>query len=279
MTSPSIARHSSQVQASAKAAAFDELFRRSASSTVLREIWRTVFAQEYPEHASPFSFVTRTELTALAQAFGVAPSARLVDLGCGCGGPGLCLATDCGAALDGVDISAVAVELATAAALQRNMGDRARFHVADAASTGLSTASYTGAVSIDALQLMPAPATVIAEAARLLQPGGIFAFTTWCLPEPWRNRAVVPDYRPLLEAQGFAVLSYSEPRDWRERQLGVYRLTRERRSELEAEVGASVAALLVAEAEAAPDAVAKSSRVISVAHLPAARTDRIANAR
>ena len=117
------------------------------------------------------------------------------------------------------------------------------------------------------MQLMPAPAAVIAEAARLLRPGGIFAFTTWCLSEPWRNRAVIPDYRPLLEEQGFTVLSYSEPNGWRERQLCVYRLTRERRSELEAEVGTSVANLLVAEAEAAPEALAKSARVIAVARL------------
>lgn len=48
--------------------------------------------------------------------------------------------------------------------------------------------------------------------------------------------------------------------------------TRERRSELEAEVGASVANLLVAEAEAAPEALAKSARVIAVARLPANTT-------
>ena len=258
--------------ASSNAAAFDELFRRIASSTVLREIWRTAFAEEYPEHASPFSFVTRTELSTLAAAFKVEPSQRLVDLGCGCGGPGLYLASNDSASLDGIDISAVAVQLATEAALQRSMSSRARFHVADAASTGLPTASYTGVVSIDAMQLMPAPAKVIAEAARLLQPGGTLAFTTWCLPEPWRNRAVVPDYRPLLEAQGLEILSYAEPSNWRERQLRVYELTRERSTELEAEVRSSVARLLVAEAEAAPEALAKSTRIIAVARLPFSHT-------
>ena len=267
-----------QLEARSTAAGFDELFRRIASSTVVREIWRTALAEEYPELANPFSFVTRTELSTLAAAIGVKPSQRLVDIGCGCGGPGLLLAAHAGASLDGIDISAVAVDLATASAAQRNMSSHARFHVADAATTGLPSASYTGAVSIDALQLMPAPVAVIAEVARLLQPGGTFAFTTWCLSEPWRNRAVVPDYRPLLEAQGFAVLSYSEPDNWRERQLHVYRLTRERSSELETEVGASIARLLVAEAEAAPDALAKSSRIVAIARLLVGHNAAIANA-
>ena len=257
------------LEALSAAAAFDEIFQRIAASTVVRTIWRVAFADEYSDQASPFSFVTRTELNTLAAALEVEGSHRLVDLGCGCGGPGLFLAARTGALLDGIDTSAVAVELAAAAATQLNYSDRARFHVADAAATGLRSAWYTGAVSIDALQLMPAPCAVIAEAARLLQPGGIFAFTTWSLSEPWRNRAVVPDYRPLLEEQGFNVLSYAEPKGWRERQLCVYRLTRERSSELEAEVGASVASLLVAEATAAPEALAKGGRVVGVARVPA----------
>jgi SAM-dependent methyltransferase len=250
------------------ATAFDSIFQRLASSAVVGEIWRTAFADEYPEYASPFSFVTRSELGTLLNAVGLAPSDRLVDLGCGCGGPGLFLAARTGAALDGIDTSAAAVECAEAAATRMGMGERAQFHVADAASTGLPSALSSGVVSIDAMQLMPAPRAVVAEAARLLRSGGVFAFTTWCLSEPWRNRVVVPDYRPLLEDEGFQVLSYAEPDGWRERQLCVYRLTLERRSILEAEVGQSVASLLAAEAEAAPEAIAKSTRVLAVARLP-----------
>jgi ubiquinone/menaquinone biosynthesis C-methylase UbiE len=247
--------------------AFDEIFRRIASSHVIQDIWRTAFGDEYPEQASPFSFVTRTEMRALSGALKIAASQRLVDLGCGCGGPGLVIAGHAGAFLDGVDTSAVATMVACGEAVRLGMSGRASFHVADAAATGLPGASYAGALSVDALQLMPQPEAVISEVARLLSPGGIFAFTTWCLSEPWRNRVVISDYRRVLEQQGFQVLSYTEPIGWRERQLEVYQLTRERGAQLEEDLGKYVTGLLVAEAEAAPEAITKSTRVVVAARL------------
>ena len=148
------------------------------------------------------------------------------------------------------------------------MTERATFVVADAANTGLAAASFGGVLSVDALQLMPKPADVLTEAVRLLVPGGVIAFTTWSLSKPWRNRVAVPDYRCLLQELGLEVLSYASSQGWRERQEAVYRLIRERVTDLEREVGSAVSRLLIEEAEAAPEALPLSTRVIAVARRP-----------
>lgn len=244
---------------------FDAIYRRIAGSQVVREIWRAAFGDAYPDAASPFSFVTRDELQTVADALASLQVRRVVDLGCGCGGPGLVVARQLGAALDGVDLSAVALQQAATTARQLGWQDRARFHQADAAATGLAGGAWDAVLSFDALQLMPEPESALAEAARLLRPGGRFAFTTWTLRSAWRGRAVLPDHRPLLQRHGFQVLRYDEPAGWQQRQRSVYRLTAARRDALEAELGADVAGLLVAEALAAPEALDLGQRVLGVA--------------
>jgi hypothetical protein len=41
---------------------FDEIFARIAQSNILATIWREVYGEDYPQDASPFSFVTTPEL-------------------------------------------------------------------------------------------------------------------------------------------------------------------------------------------------------------------------
>ncbi len=88
-------------------------------------------------------------------------------------------------------------------------------------------------MSIDALFLVPDKPGAIQEAARLLKPGGRFAFTTWELDE--RHR--VKDYRPLLEACGFEVETYDECEGWLARQRGVHERILANKEKLIAEMG------------------------------------------
>lgn len=122
----------------------------------------------------------------------------------------------------GVDFSPVAVEFATASARRLGLESRARFVLADAMATGLPAASLDGAMSTDAIQLMPSPVAVIAEAARILKPGAVFAFTTWCFLKGLKGHAAITDYRPVLKEAGFTVETYDEPADWRRRQRAVF---------------------------------------------------------
>jgi SAM-dependent methyltransferase len=246
---------------------FDDLYARIVASAVLKDIWRVAFGSEYPDEASPFSFVTRTDLAALLHALALDSAHRLVDLGCGCGGFAVHIAQQTGATVVGIDTSTVAIAQAQALAERRGLRSRATFLESDAAATPLPAHIFDGALCLDALQMMPKPAAVLAEIARLLRPGGKVGLTTWSFSEPWRGRAVIPDYRPLLEESGFEVLACDEPDGWKARQLQVYDLMRKRRSELEVDLGATASGLLLDEAENAPAALAKSRRVRIVAQL------------
>lgn len=244
---------------------FDDLYARIVASAVLTDIWRTAFGAEYPDEASPFSFVTRTDLAALVSGLALSPGQRLVDLGCGCGGIDMCVAQQTGTTVVGVDASTVAIAQARSLAERRGLHSRVTFLEADASATSLPLHAFDGALCLDALQMMPSPRAVLAEIARLLRPGGKVGLTTWSLSEPWRGRPVIPDYRPLLETEGFEVLSYDEPEGWKVRQLQVYELMRKRRAELVAEVGSTASSLLLDEAEKAPAALATSRRIRVIA--------------
>jgi SAM-dependent methyltransferase len=240
---------------------FDAIFARIAASETLSVIWRDVYGDDYPRDATPFSFVTISELCWLTAALNVGKGHVFVDLACGRGGPGLWVASETGAALIGIDSSVVAIEAASATARARGASAAAAFFVADAAATGLRAESVDAVMSVDALQLMPHRAAVLGEVARVLKPDGRFAFTTWL---SLGGRAAPPfpmDYQPLLRAAGFVVEACQEPPNWQHRELAVFAAIREKAAALRAELGAEVAAMLVAEAEKLPEAYAVIRRV------------------
>jgi SAM-dependent methyltransferase len=96
----------------------------------------------------------------------------IVDLACGDGFLLEMIREQQGAdaRLVGVDISRAELDLAA-----RRLGPDVRLLQADAASTGIPAASQDAVVSHMALMLMQDVAAVLAEVARVLRPGGLFA--------------------------------------------------------------------------------------------------------
>jgi SAM-dependent methyltransferase len=249
---------------------FDEIFARVAGSDTLGTIWRGVYGADYPQDASPFSFVTVPELRWLAGVMKVTDGRLFADLACGRGGPGLFVARETGAGVIGIDSSLVAVQAATVAARTGGLSRRASFIEADAAATGLRAQSVDAVMSVDALQLMPHRTAVIAEVARILKAGGRFAFTTWVSRQadagpPFPFPA---DYQPLLETAGLLLERCHEPPDWDRRELAVFARIRESGEALCAELGESVAAMLAAEAAKAPEVYLLIRRVNVAARKP-----------
>jgi SAM-dependent methyltransferase len=146
-------------------------------SALMRRLWSEAMGDQYPVEVEPFSSCSWWLLGHLVAALRLPPGGRLVDLGCGRGGPGLWLARALSAYLVGIDFSPVAVELAARRAPGFLGSGRAEFRLAAFDRTGLADASIDAAVSVDALPFAADRVAALREARRILVPGGRLAAT------------------------------------------------------------------------------------------------------
>ena len=218
-------------------------------SPTRQRIRREVYGDDYPVEADPRSYVTVTELRAIARDLDVGPRRTIVDLGCGQGGPSLWVARETGAELVGVDLSSVGITRAEERAAELGLGDRSRFQVGDITATGLPDASFDGAMSVDVLWAVPDKLAALEEAARILKPGARLAFTNW-------DRDLTPpgylpplaDHRPLLEQAGFEIERYHVQPDAETKRRAVYEAVVAAEHNLVQEMGEEAAARLMFEA-------------------------------
>jgi SAM-dependent methyltransferase len=240
-------------------------------------IRREVYGDEYPAEVDPRSYLTWTELRRIAEELRVGPGDTFVDLGCGQGGPGLWVARETGAALVGIDLSEVGIAHADARARALGLAERARFRVADIASTGLPAASFEAAMSVDTLWAVEDRARAIREIARLLRPGARFAFTNWDRDlSPPGYPPPLNDHRPLLEEAGFDVESYAVQPGAEAKRRAFYERVVAAEPRLIEEMGADGAQKLLFEAKGTlgladgTDYLAHSRRIFAVARRRAA---------
>ena len=246
-----------------------------------QRIRRKVYGDDYPVEADPRSFFTLTELRAMARDLGVGAGQTIVDLGCGQGGPSCWVARATGAALVGIDLSAVGVARASERAQGLGLADRTRFQVGDITSTGLPEASFDAAMSVDVIWAVPDKLGALREAARILKPGARFAFTDWDRDRtPPGYLPPLGDHRPLLERAGFEVETYQlQPEDGVRRQA-IYEALVAAEQDLISEMGDEAAARLMFEAKGTLgltdgiDYLAHSRRIYVVARKVLSTTSR-----
>ena len=105
------------------------------------------------------------------------PSHRVLDLGCGTGGPARAISRLAGVDVHGIDVCSARIQRAEPLTRQARLDHRVRFAAGDF-SSALSTwpaASFDRAYSIEATCYAPDLVAVYAEACRVLKPGGVFA--------------------------------------------------------------------------------------------------------
>ena len=124
----------------------------------------------------------------LLDQIGVADGQRVVDVASGTGATALLAARDYDARVDGVDLSAANVALATGGTASAGFADRVAFHVGDAEAVPLPDACADAVLCECALCTFPDKATAVTEMARLLRPGGRLGMT-----DVAAERARLPD--------------------------------------------------------------------------------------
>ena len=128
----------------------------------------------------------------LAGFAGVGPSTRVLDLGCGIGGPARYLAATFGCNVTGVDLSPAFIDAANYLTARCGLSDRARFEVGDALDLPFEDAAFdTIFLQHVAMNIENRP-VLYAEVRRILAPSGRFVNYDLVLrdgdviyPTPW----------------------------------------------------------------------------------------------
>jgi ubiquinone/menaquinone biosynthesis C-methylase UbiE len=171
------------------------------------------YDHDYQAAAERTSDVVATEA-------GITSSAYVLDVGCGCGPFLLYLAQRFGCRGEGLDLSSERINFAR----QQLTGDRAALDVTfthgSATAMPYADNTFTHVVSQDAMFLIPDKPRTYSEVFRVLQPGGVFAFSDFLQPKveiSERGRKHVYDrvrwnggysflgYQQALEEAGFVV--------------------------------------------------------------------------
>ncbi|WP_333767129.1 methyltransferase domain-containing protein [Streptomyces sp. IBSBF 2435] len=147
---------------------------------------------------------------------GVPAGSKVLDVGCGIGGPALHLAGAMGCRVEGVTLSARQAARANEKAQAAGVADRARFHRRDALATGYPDEAFDVVWALESLMHIPDRPAFFAEALRLLRPGGTLAVATWSVRDGELDEAerdlvrqilqhqVMPDFSSLEEHESLA---------------------------------------------------------------------------
>ncbi|WP_213804203.1 methyltransferase domain-containing protein [Granulicella sp. dw_53] len=161
--------------------------------------------------------------TDLADAVGLSPTMRVLDLGCGIGGPARYFAETFGCTVVGVDLSPSFIDAATYLTARCGPSDRLTFQVGDALHTPLEAASFDVVFLHHVAMNIEDRVALYAEVRRVLKPKGRFAIHDIVLrdgdivyPAPWARDASTSfllregETRATLEHAGFKVMHWSD---------------------------------------------------------------------
>src|ERR1700761_2173795 len=181
----------------------------------------------------------------LAERAGIGKDTRVVDFCAGLGGPSRYFAHRYGADVTGIELTPARVKGAEELTRRVGLAHRGRGIEGNVMHVPLPDDSVDVVVSQEALLHVPDKKRALAEAFRILKPGGRIAFTDWVAHRPlsdtdrelmWQGMAVtglydLPAYADPVRGAGFVV---NEPEDltaeWSEvlvHRLAMYRKLRE----------------------------------------------------
>jgi ubiquinone/menaquinone biosynthesis C-methylase UbiE len=182
---------------------------------------------------------------ALAERAGMGKGTRVVDFCAGLGGPSRYFAHRYGAYVTGIELTPARVKGAEELTRRVGLQDTVRVIEGNVMQVPLPESSVDVVISQESLLHVPDKERALAEAYRILKPGGRIVFTDWVAHHPlsevdkklmWQGMAVadlysLQKYAKLIERTGFDVKSVEDlTRDWADilkQRLAMYRKLRE----------------------------------------------------
>jgi SAM-dependent methyltransferase len=147
---------------------------------------RAAWQDAASSYDATFGSLTRQAIGALLDAVRLAPNEKLLDVA---SGPGYvaAAATARGARVTAVDFSPEMVKLA------RSQNPGVEFQMGDAEKLSFPDGGFDAAVMNFGMLHLAQPDRALAEALRVLRPGGRYAFTVWAKPEDALGFGIVLD--------------------------------------------------------------------------------------
>jgi SAM-dependent methyltransferase len=147
---------------------------RDFATDVYAEVRRAAFGEDVGQN----SWLAADELERFASRLHLHAVTRLLDVGCGSGGPTLRIARLTACQVVGVELYDEAVAEGARLAQEAGLETRAHFLQADASGTlPFEDESFDAIICIDVINHLPDRARVLGDWARLLRPGGRLLFT------------------------------------------------------------------------------------------------------
>jgi ubiquinone/menaquinone biosynthesis C-methylase UbiE len=126
----------------------------------------------------------------LASMLGLGPGSRLLDVACGMGSQGVYLhRTVPGLEIDAIDVTWRHVERALRRAGEEGIASGLRFHHGSATALPFPERSFTHLMSIEGAEHFRTRRRFLAEARRVLQPGGVMALADYTITRAPRSAA------------------------------------------------------------------------------------------
>ncbi len=149
-----------------------------ASAYAGLDVRERVRRETYGEDLGQSSWMTVDELDRFGQWLELRAGSRLLDVGCGSGGPALHLAETTHATVVGIDVLEEGIAAAAAQAQARGLRGTADFVRADAGERlPFEDESFDAVLSIDAMCHLPNRLSVLEEWRRVTKPGARVVFT------------------------------------------------------------------------------------------------------
>ena len=186
-------------------------------ASLLEEIEQSVCGCAY----GASSWTTRAEADAAVAMLGLAPDKRLLDVGTGCGWPGLYLASVSGCEAMLLDMPFSGLQAAARGAADDGMAERCLPVQGDGAAIPFAEASFDAIFHSDVLCCLDPKLEVLRECRRVMRQSGTMVFSVLSVPpgltaaEAEQAATLGPafvgathDYPTMLEMAGWAVTKH-----------------------------------------------------------------------